>query len=244
MCRVNETLTGLSDRSSPAATSYTMSYSVTMARMPGAKSGGAEMIHAGFACMGLAFRTPRSLTVAFTGPSQVSSYQPLLLATDPSGLSGFGDFAMPQSRRGAVLIPKRPSCGIKPLFGVRQIQAEMCEQSSRSFALALIFVESFVEPTPWVFTGFSAEGADDFIQFAGFAIRNLVLAIDDDGQGWGLHSPERCDSAAPSAAESQGKRAGGVNAYQPICLVPASRGARQRLHLIATQSRESIPNSL
>ena len=39
-------------------------------------------------------------------------------------LNGLGDFAMPQSRRSAVLVPERPVRGIKPLLGIRQIQLE------------------------------------------------------------------------------------------------------------------------
>jgi hypothetical protein len=36
-------------------------------------------------------------------------------------LNGLGDFAMPESGPGAVLVPERPSRGIKPLLGIRQI---------------------------------------------------------------------------------------------------------------------------
>src|SRR5262249_4405774 len=37
-------------------------------------------------------------------------------------LNGFGNFAMPQSRRSAMLVPKRSGRGIKPFFGISQIQ--------------------------------------------------------------------------------------------------------------------------
>ena len=89
------------------------------------------------------------------------------------------------------------------------------------------------------------ECADDLIQLARLEFLNLVLAIDHDGQRWCLHSPQRSDSAAASAAKSQRKCARGVDAYQPIRLVAASRRARQRLHLrIAAQSGEPVADGL
>src|SRR5882724_12019006 len=117
-------------------------------------------------------------------------------------LNGLGDFAMPQSGRSAVLVPERPVRGIKPLLGIRQIHLKPRKQSSRSLDLAFFFVERFVEPSSWIFAGCRAEGADDLIQFTGLEFLNLALAIDDNGQRRRLHSPERSDSAAASAAEA------------------------------------------
>ena len=39
-------------------------------------------------------------------------------------LNGVRNFAMPQSRRGAVLVPERAVCRVKLLLGIRQIQLE------------------------------------------------------------------------------------------------------------------------
>src|SRR6266850_998692 len=147
-------------------------------------------------------------------------------------LNGLGYFVMPQSGRSAVLVPERPIRGIEPLLGIRQTHLKPREQSSRSLDLAFFFVERFVEPSPWIFAGCRAECADDLIQFPRLELRNLALAIDDNGQCRRLHSPERSDSAAASAAEAQRKCARRVNSYQPIRLVAASRRARQRLHLV------------
>ncbi len=97
-------------------------------------------------------------------------------------LNGLGDFAMPQSRRSAVLVPERPVRGIKPLLGIRQIQLKPREHSSRSLDLAFFFVERFVEPSPRIFASRRAECADDLIQFAGLEFLNPALAIDDNGQ--------------------------------------------------------------
>src|SRR5215467_13856531 len=119
-----------------------------------------------------------------------------------SSLNGFRDFVMPQSRRSAVLVPKRPICGIKSLLGIWQVQFTPREQPPRSFDLALFFVESFVEPTPRIFACHSAERADYLIQLAGFEFLNFALAIDDDGQCGRLYSSKRSDSAAASATES------------------------------------------
>src|SRR5947208_4154840 len=117
-------------------------------------------------------------------------------------LNALGDFAMPQSGRSTVLVPDRPVSGIKPLLGIRQIHLKPRKQSSRSLDLAFFFVERFVEPSSWIFAGCRAEGADDLIQFTGLEFLNLALAIDDNGQSRRLHSPERGNSAAPSAAEA------------------------------------------
>src|SRR5262249_12264624 len=117
-------------------------------------------------------------------------------------LNGLGDFAMPESGRSSVLVPKRPVGGIKSLLGIRQIQLETCEQSPRSLDLALFFVERFVEPTPWIFACSCAECADNLIQLAGLEFLNLALAIDDNCQRRRLYSSERSDSAATSATES------------------------------------------
>src|SRR5262249_27507905 len=72
------------------------------------------------------------------------------LLTSALALNGLGNFAMPQSRRSAVLIPKRTVCSIKPLLRIRQIQGKPSEQPSCSLDFALIFVERFVEPSPWI----------------------------------------------------------------------------------------------
>src|SRR5262245_60080931 len=83
--------------------------------------------------------------------------------------NGLGDFAMPQSGGSTVLLPERPVGGLKPLFGIRQIQLKPGEQSSRSLDLALFFVERFVEPSPWIFRSrcHGTESADDLIQVTG-----------------------------------------------------------------------------
>ena len=47
-------------------------------------------------------------------------------------LNGLGDFAMPQARRCAVLVPERTVRRIKPLLGIRQIQCKPGEQPSCS----------------------------------------------------------------------------------------------------------------
>ena len=117
-------------------------------------------------------------------------------------LNGLGDFAMPQSGASAMLVPQRAVRGIEALLGIRQIQLNPREQSSRSLDLALFFIERFVKPSPWIFAGRCAECADELIQFPGLEFLNLALAIDDNGQRRRLHSPERSDSAAASAAEA------------------------------------------
>src|SRR5262245_7030925 len=89
--------------------------------------------------------------------------------------NGLGDFAMPQSGGSTVLLPERPVGGLKPLFGIRQIQLKPGEQSSRSLDLALFFVERFVEPSPWIFRSrcHGTESADDLIQVTGLEFLNL-----------------------------------------------------------------------
>src|SRR5437762_9273181 len=105
-------------------------------------------------------------------------------------LNGLGDFAMPQSGASAMLVPQRAVRGIEALLGIRQIQLNPREQSSRSLDLALFFIERFVKPSPRIFAGRCAECADELIQFPGLEFLNFALAIDDNGQGRRLYSPE------------------------------------------------------
>ena len=160
-------------------------------------------------------------------------------------LNGLGDLAMPQSRRGPMLIPQRTVVRVKSLLGIRQIQLHALEQPPCSLDFVLVFPERFIEPSPGIFAVGRTECADDLIQFARLEFLNLVFAIDDDGERRCLYASQRGDSAAASPAESQRKCARGVDAYQPIRLVAAARRAGQRLHLsVAAQSRESVADSL
>ena len=100
-----------------------------------------------------------------------------------------GDFAMPQSRRSAMLLPKRSVFRVKPLLSVGQIQLEPSKQSFCSLDFIFVFLECFIEPASHVFASCGSECADDLVQLARLKFLNLVLPIYDDCQ-------RRCLNAA------------------------------------------------
>ena len=160
-------------------------------------------------------------------------------------LNGVRDFAMPQSRRSAVLVPERTVYRIKSLLGIGQIQLKATQQSLGSLAFSLVLFKWFIEPTPRIFARCSTKFADDLVYLARFELQNFSLAVHDDRQRRSLHAAKRSDRASTAAAEPQRKRTRRVDADQPVCFVPAPRCAGERLHLsVGAQSVKAVANRL
>ena len=102
-----------------------------------------------------------------------------------------------------------------------------------------------VEPLARVLAGLDLEAGVDLPVVAADEGADLLLALDDDGQGRGLDAADRGQEEAAVARVEGGHRAGAVDADQPVRLGPRPRGIGQPVHLlVAAQRREAVANGL
>ena len=105
-------------------------------------------------------------------------------------LDRLGDFTMPQSPRGTVLVPQRAVFRVQPLVRTGQVQLEPMEKSPGSVIFVLVFLEGFIEPATRIFASSGSECADDLVQLTRLELLNLALALDDNCQRRRLHAAE------------------------------------------------------
>src|SRR4029077_15149459 len=85
-----------------------------------------------------------------------------LLAT-AFALNSVRDFAMPQSRCSAMLVPERAVCRVKLLLGIGQIHLKAVQQSLCSLVFSLVLLKCLIEPTPRIFARCGTKFADDLL---------------------------------------------------------------------------------